>query len=114
MTTKLARYLEDDHREYLDEGAKSFCEVEVVGKRLTSLHGLRATGATLGAAESSVRLAQQQAGHSDIRVTETPYVGDSEVNELHQRASFSAVFDMPFEAPRDRPSVTRDVSSAPS
>lgn len=31
IATKLERYLEDDHREFLDKGAKTFCEVEVVG-----------------------------------------------------------------------------------
>lgn len=72
--------------------------VDENGKRLTSLHGLRATGITLGAAESSVRLAQQQAGHSDSRVTQAHYLGDTELSELHQRSSFAAVFDMPFES----------------
>lgn len=31
VESELARHLEDEHREYLDKGAKTFCEVDVVG-----------------------------------------------------------------------------------
>jgi hypothetical protein len=71
--------------------------VDANGKRLTSLHGLRATGITLGASASSVQIASEQAGQKDTRVTQDHYIGKTEVEELSRRASYAAVFDMQWE-----------------